>query len=74
MRLYQHTHNKPDSTWMTKDECIRFELVCEWPFVDKYIRVLEFFVESVLYLLHAGYHAVQVAVSREHDNGSVSLA
>jgi hypothetical protein len=35
---------------------------------------MEFFVESVLYLLHAGYYAVQVAVPREHDNGSVSLA
>ena len=49
------------------------KLVAEGLLVEERIRILELLVEPVLHLLHTLHDPLQVRVTRQHDDGSISF-
>lgn len=49
----------------------RSERFVEGHLVQEHVGILELSVEPILHLFHALHHTFQVAIPREHDDGSV---
>lgn len=60
--------------WNKRQGYTLFELLCKRLFVQEDVGISEFLVESVLHLLHAGYNALQITVSSQHDDGGIRFA